>query len=1182
MSEYLDILGVPEQFSNAPGEIIPGKTVQPLANGAPAMQPSVGVSAQAAHEALLQLAQDDGWAALYDPGNSSSVTTDGGLVTQVRDSLGFLNPMRAITGYAAPAASSIGSVGALSNGSLFAQIDNGDTYFFLAPLIVAPGTTVAFPAGLDSGDMAALAFNINVNTTGKTSSATLLSSTGTLNWKNPIPAQSEPFVFGCNAISLDITVGNHRDQPDTESDPVLTTRPSRMGFLHQAGSTIIGPILVNRSTPDAGKLERAVNLLTRLTGAPATVAPGETTQLEGYATTDNDGNLTAAYRPDRPVGLASVTKLMTNFLARKAGIQNTDIHTVVPPYVPTDNRYPSVYEGDTIRADDAFIINFAVSHNRLSTVIANEAAKLLFPGSATPVKDFVDHMTATAHSWGWSEAVFTTPQGSRPSILTPRHVCELMRKIRLEDPELYEWSGIEKYHFTTLERHGVVDPGTTVTGDVNAIVLKKNSAANFPEKLGGKGGSWSNPNFRSLALWWHDPARAGVQQSFLATKDGNTGDRILHMRHLFDAQRYLHPAPASWSPAAQEVLQYGMEPDNETFVAVGANPNDPESLGALEMRPWNTGTDQRIIVQAGDTVTLSAYHRAPWTPQATEIGMRITGGHFTTGQGEQATRVNRPGTGGPSAWTQTTVTAEVQSSGVLEPYFQAISTTNDAAAVWVRDVVLTVTTPVKQTWIYRMEMVDYQVQTGVPSLDSTDTTGTTGTWSATVLRREQGSVIETYSHRWLSGKKSRLVTRHGELIGRIGDASLNDWHTLYLTGSSELGSLNAYQVQAPPFSGSLTALISTYLGLIGDSAPALTADPALDSVHVVVGAWEGELWLHLKMLCAAHRLQMAFNPAGGVHFAPIREQAGELPEITTVTDDSTNGSLAQSVEVIRYENRQITNELVYPPGGWQDGVEIITVGPGEYVEYTLDLGDTSITSFEEPKHITTVDRLMSGSSVFTIVNDQGLPVTKSQWEATGGRVMWRISDDHRAIIMGIKAPNRVLASDRGNLVKSYTFGSRWQDGAPQYSTIRILGSGVASRPQTVRFGTGVAKQDTGTVVGATVDNPFITSMAQASEAGSLAATSYGGPVPQVQFSTVDALGGQWGDASAGAMVHSGPMDYRAVAETYRPAGVDITAVYHLTHGTHQGQGEGLTYAQDATADAGLSYSDHQNRGMRNA
>ncbi len=125
-----------------------------------------------------------------------------------------------------------------------------------------------------------------------------------------------------------------------------------------------------------------------------------------------------------------------------------------------------------------------------------------------------------------------------------------------------------------------------------------------------------------------------------------------------------------------------------------------------------------------------------------------------------------------------------------------------------------------------------------------------------------------------------------------------------------MGSLNVYGIQAQPFVGTLRAAFEYYLSLAGLTTD-LFVDDSIGSRPVVFPGWSGELWYYLKLMAAAQDCDVSLV-SGIILLRPIRSRIATQDRDTDRGVSSGSTTLAQAVEVYQYDNRAITNELVYP------------------------------------------------------------------------------------------------------------------------------------------------------------------------------------------------------------------------------------------------------------------------------
>lgn len=405
------------------------------------------------------------------------------------------------------------------------------------------------------------------------------------------------------------------------------------------------------------------------------------------------------------------------------------------------------------------------------------------------------------------------------------------------------------------------------------------------------------------------------------------------------------------------------------------------------------------------------------------------------------------------------------------------------------------------------EALDFSVDEAATPLAAGDSSGQVGTFSVTIATptlagssRSINSLLQSIGPSYFIGHDVRIFdSKKGFTLGTIDSADVSrDGGTTTFSGTSRTGELNVYGIQAQPFIGTLGQAFDYYLGLGGIDTD-LFVDDAISSRAVIFPGWEGELWFHLKQMAIAQDCDISLV-SGIVLLRPIRTRVASNNRETSRSVSFSTSSLAQSVEVYQYNNRAITNKLVYPPGGWSSDVEVYNVNAGETSEYTLPLS-ASVSSIQTPVMQTFVEQNYSASSVYTIVADDGLPVEPSAWTAFGGSLSLTINPDTSSLnlilvgAIGLPTSSGTTATNFSVALGSDTTGNR-------YSTLRIVGTGVAFDKQKKTVRTGVPASKTATEVGVTIDNPFISTTNDLYRAGTRAAKLYSGAVPSLTSSVI--------------------------------------------------------------------------------
>lgn len=361
----------------------------------------------------------------------------------------------------------------------------------------------------------------------------------------------------------------------------------------------------------------------------------------------------------------------------------------------------------------------------------------------------------------------------------------------------------------------------------------------------------------------------------------------------------------------------------------------------------------------------------------------------------------------------------------------------------------------------------YSLSESSTPLSGSDSSGSVGTVSFNVPYRDDYVLLHNRDIRITT--VSRGITEG--FISAIGRS--DEGGNVPITVTLRTGRLNLFNIQAQPFIGTLAGAFGYYLSL-GNQSTRYQVDPEIASRQVAYRGWNGELWYYLKQLAAAQDADINLV-SGIIVLRPIRTRTMVEDHDATRSLSVSDAQLAQSVDVNYYNSKPITNQLVYPPGGWTPEVVPITIGAGETRTETVTLS-SSVTSVAQPTIQTYVSRTHRSSSVFTVVGDDGLPITPTAWRAGGGSLKVEINPDTVSLDVVITAPTG-LRSITGEPHNTYSIALG--DDGGRFSTLRIVGTGVAFDKQVMNVGTGIGPTMTSQDVGATVDNVFLSTAGDA-------------------------------------------------------------------------------------------------------
>ena len=503
---------------------------------------------------------------------------------------------------------------------------------------------------------------------------------------------------------------------------------------------------------------------------------------------------------------------------------------------------------------------------------------------------------------------------------------------------------------------------------------------------------------------------------------------------------------------------------------------------------------------------------------------------------------------------------------------------------------------------WTFQAAGFTIQEDSTPLASDDTTGSVGVISAALLDADDSlapamtagmSAIQKFGYNVLVGLPITVDnTMWGSIRGTVTSASLGQDRLINLTATAILARINAYNVKAQPYNGTLGGLFRYLCGLAGVTGASVAVDAGLESRPVHAIGWVGELWFHLKQLCVAHNAEVALVD-NVVTLRPVRAFYAAKGYTVNSNSDTPVPTLAQSVEVYHYKTAAITDQLVYPPGGYKAETEVFNVNAGETAEYTLELS-ASVTSIQAPVMQEEVAPSYVTSSVFTIVANDGLPVPPAMWVEKGGELSLSIEPNTTSLRLRLKGAEGVPTT-QGEAATNFSVALGSDTTGNRYSTLRIVGTGVSFQKEKRTFRTLVPESETATDVGVTIDNIYLNDLNQVYRAGTQAAADYSGAQPALSATVLGIRHNPTGPGTTppaaighvgGARIWDADTNrfYRVRSASIAPDGISVNAEDDLTYGDMTEAYNKTTYGQvQARVDPyNLSYRQDAMTGVKNA
>lgn len=370
---------------------------------------------------------------------------------------------------------------------------------------------------------------------------------------------------------------------------------------------------------------------------------------------------------------------------------------------------------------------------------------------------------------------------------------------------------------------------------------------------------------------------------------------------------------------------------------------------------------------------------------------------------------------------------------------------------------------------------EYSVTEDSTPVDAADTSGGYGQFTFGIperidAKRLRGKIVDL--------EDAGQGTTQGIIRGLNGTAAGPS-----VTADSRLGAL-AVERTVGPFTGAIGDYFTHVLSLCGITT-GIVVDDSIALYSVTFPGWTGDVWTHLKEMCAARRVEISLV-SDNIVLRGLRDRVAENHRDSQVDWALDESQMARSVEIYNYSTSWNTNYPAWPAGGWTEDTPIQEgIGANEVLTFDLPLL-SSLESISQPVCVDFVGRLHNASSVYSISGSDGLPIPAAQWIAEGGKVEVAIGEDTRSLIV-------TVTGSRNEQYAPYSI-SMAAGTSDRYSSLRISGTGAFFQDrQLLTYRTAVDHSVVSDEVGVTIDSPFIFSRILADRAALWALKRFGGP-----------------------------------------------------------------------------------------
>lgn len=297
--------------------------------------------------------------------------------------------------------------------------------------------------------------------------------------------------------------------------------------------------------------------------------------------------------------------------------------------------------------------------------------------------------------------------------------------------------------------------------------------------------------------------------------------------------------------------------------------------------------------------------------------------------------------------------------------------------------------------------------------------------------------------------------------------------------------------QAQNFVGTLDGAFRYYFGLVGLTSQ-ITIDGPAGLRQVVLPGWKANVFDQVKVLLTLQQLEMS-EVGTEIVIRPLRQRiALRIRDEDPVQWTMDSSQIAKKVEGFYYTNEQKVNTLVYPKGGWKPDVQVYQVDAGQVTEFDIPV-DVVLSSVVQPTAVDSVPQALVGASVYSVTGTDGLIIPAAQWRAGGGNLVVSINEDLKSLHVVLTGPTGV---NNGPFRLAMPSGP-----SSVYSSLRILGSGIFFDAKSVMLYTGANESLATQDVGATINRPEISTLAQLYDAAAWALARWCGPIMKISLST---------------------------------------------------------------------------------
>lgn len=348
----------------------------------------------------------------------------------------------------------------------------------------------------------------------------------------------------------------------------------------------------------------------------------------------------------------------------------------------------------------------------------------------------------------------------------------------------------------------------------------------------------------------------------------------------------------------------------------------------------------------------------------------------------------------------------------------------------------------------------------------------------------------------------------------------------------------------------------------------------IETIDIDFVGWQGNVWEHLKMLCAAYPI----DTNGGFMEMYILDDelwfreggVTQLDTRSTFSDESITVDAydaAQYVEVVKYNTDYRANSLIR-----QQNISTLDFANLELVSITDSfqvnanekitrriLVNASLESVENPIPVQTISLPITYGQ-YVIVGKDDVPLTPAQWLGQGGVVEVALTENPNEIEISIVGANYPE-------LEPFKIGVE-SSGGEDYPAFYLRGTGVFFDKSNQRVYTGAP--DSEVQESTLIDNPFITSDEIFWHAAGRIAKELCGPTFTVNQTIPSGL--DFG-TTVGSIITAFDSKFRIDKASYNQSGVSVEGQSYVKFSDFNSTWSGDTFEDFNTAMAGIRFNE---------